>query len=69
MSCEEDDDWWDDPEPIVEIKQINIENTTISRKELLTIEAALKMCLDRKLERLNLILGQTKTPACIIKKD
>ena len=59
MSCEEDDDWWDDPEPIVEIKQINIENTTISRKELLTIEEALKMCLDRKLERLNLILGQT----------
>ena len=60
MSCEEDDDWWDDPEPIVEVKQINIENMTISKSELLTIEIALILCLDRKLERLNLFLPYLK---------
>ena len=58
MSCEEDDDWWDDPKPIVDVKQINIENMTISKSELLTIENALILCLDRKLERLNLLLKQ-----------
>ena len=40
MSCEEDDDWWDDPEPIVKVKNINIENTTISKEELLKIQEA-----------------------------
>lgn len=58
MSCEEDDDWWDDPEPIVEVKNINIENTTISKEELLKIQEALTICLDRKLEKLNLLLKQ-----------
>ena len=58
MSCEEDDDWWDDPEPIVKVKNINIENTTISKEELLKIQEALTICLDRKLEKLNLLLKQ-----------
>ena len=34
MSCEDDDYGWDDPEPIVEIRKINLLITTISKKEL-----------------------------------
>ena len=58
MSCEDDDYGWDDPEPIVEIRKINLLITTISKKELSTIEEAMILCLDRKLEKLNLLLKQ-----------
>ena len=58
MSCEDDDYGWDDPEPIVEIRKINLLITTISKKELSTIEEAMLLCLDRKLEKLNLLLKQ-----------
>ena len=56
MSCEDDDYGWDDPEPIIEVRKINVDITTISQKELLTIEEAMTVCLDRKLEKLNLLL-------------
>ena len=56
MSEEWDDDGWDDPEPIIEMREINVDITTISQKELLTIEEAMTVCLDRKLEKLNLLL-------------
>ena len=56
MSCEDDDYGWDDPEPIIEVRKINVDITTISQKELLTIEEAMAVCLDRKLEKLNLLL-------------
>ena len=56
MSEEWDDDGWDDPEPIIEVRKINVDITTISQKELLTIEEAMTVCLDRKLEKLNLLL-------------
>lgn len=56
MSEEWDDDAWDDPEPIIEVRKINVDITTISQKELLTIEEAMTVCLDRKLEKLNLLL-------------
>ena len=56
MSCEDDDYGWDDPEPIIEVRKINVDITTISPKELLTIEEAMTVCLDRKLEKLNLLL-------------
>ena len=56
MSEEWDDDGWDDPEPIIEVRKINVDITTISQKELLTIEEAITVCLDRKLEKLNLLL-------------
>ncbi len=56
MSEEWDDDGWDDPEPIIEVRKINVDITTISQKELLTIEEAMIVCLDRKLEKLNLLL-------------
>ena len=52
----DDDDVWDDPEPIVEVRKIDVDITTISQKELLTIEEAMMLCLDRKLEKLNLLL-------------
>jgi hypothetical protein len=52
----DDDDVWDDPEPIVEVRKIDVDITTISQKELLTIEEAMTVCLDRKLEKLNLLL-------------
>ena len=55
MSEEWDDDGWD-PEPIIEVRKINVDITTISQKELLTIEEAMTVCLDRKLEKLNLLL-------------
>lgn len=56
MSEEWDDYGWDDPEPIIEVRKINVDITTISQKELLTIEEAMTVCLDRKLEKLNLLL-------------
>ena len=56
MSCEDDDYGWDDPEPIIEVRKINVDITTISQKELLTIEEAMTVCLDRKLEKLNLLI-------------
>ena len=56
MSCEDDDYGWEDPEPIIEVRKINVDITTISQKELLTIEEAMTVCLDRKLEKLNLLL-------------
>ena len=56
MSCEDDDYGWDDPEPIIEVRKINVDITTISQNELLTIEEAMTVCLDRKLEKLNLLL-------------
>ena len=56
MSEEWDDDGWDDPEPIIEVRKIDVDITTISQKELLTIEEAMTLCLDRKLEKLNLLL-------------
>lgn len=56
MSCEDDDYGWDDPEPIIEVRKINVDITTISQKELLTIEEAMTVCLDRKVEKLNLLL-------------
>ena len=56
MSCEDDDYGWDDLEPIIEVRKINVDITTISQKELLTIEEAMMVCLDRKLEKLNLLL-------------
>ena len=56
MSEEWDDDGWDDSEPIIEVRKINVDITTISQKELLTIEEAMTVCLDRKLEKLNLLL-------------
>jgi hypothetical protein len=56
MSEEWDDDVWDDPEPIIEVRKINVDITTISQKELLTIEEAMTVCLDRKVEKLNLLL-------------
>ena len=56
MSEEWDDDGGYDPEPIIEVRKINVDITTISQKELLTIEEAMTVCLDRKLEKLNLLL-------------
>lgn len=56
MSCEDDDYGWEDTEPIIEVRKINVDITTISQKELLTIEEAMTVCLDRKLEKLNLLL-------------
>ena len=57
MSEDYDDDYgWDDFEPIIEVRKINVDITTISQKELLTIEEAMTVCLDRKLEKLNLLL-------------
>ena len=47
MSEEWDDNGWDDSEPIIEVKKINVDITTISQKELLTIEEAMTVCLDR----------------------
>ena len=35
MSCEDDDYGWDDPEPIVEIRKINLLITTISKKRVI----------------------------------
>jgi hypothetical protein len=56
MSEEWDDDGGYDPEPIIEVRKINVDITTISQKELLTIEEAMTVCLDRKVEKLNLLL-------------
>lgn len=59
MSCEDDEYGWDDdPKPIVEVRKIDISITTITAAELSTIEEAMRLCLNRKLEKLNLLLKQ-----------
>ena len=59
MSCEDDDyGWEEEPEPIVEVRKINLEVNTVSKEELSTIKDAMKLCLDRKLEKLRLLLRQ-----------
>ena len=58
MSEEDDDDGWEDPEPVIEVRKISIEVRTVSRAQLATIEEALTVCLDRKLDKLNLLLKQ-----------
>ena len=60
MSCEDHDYGWDDVqiEPIIEVRKINLAITTISQKELCKIEEAMTMCLDRKFDKLNLLLRQ-----------
>ena len=72
MSCEDDDYGWDDPEPIIEVRKINLSITTITNKELATIEEAMYLCLDRKLEKLNLLLKQMnvyRVGDCLIVND
>ena len=72
MSEEWDDDVWDDPEPIVEVRKIDVDITTISKEELLTIEEAMMLCLDRKLEKLNLLLKMMnvyQAGSCLIAND
>lgn len=56
MSCEEDDDVWDDPEPVITkaIRQINI--NTLTQDKLKEIENGLILCVEQKLEKLNVIL-------------
>lgn len=56
MSCEDADDVWDDPEPIITtvIRQINID--TITQGKLKEIEKGIILCIEQKLEKLNLIL-------------
>lgn len=58
MSCEDDDYGWDDPVPVVEVRKINIDVHTISLKELGLIEEAMTICLDRKFDKLNILLKQ-----------
>ena len=58
MSEEDDDDGWEDPEPVIEVRKISIEVRTVSRAQLATIEEALTVCLDRKMDKLNLLLKQ-----------
>ncbi len=58
MSCEDDYDYSDDFEPIVEIRKINVDVNTISLKELELIEEAMTICLDRKIDKLNILLKQ-----------
>lgn len=58
MSCEDDDYGRDDPEPIIEVKKINVCLTTITREHINKIEKGLSLCLDRKLNKLNLLLKQ-----------
>lgn len=74
MSCEEDDDWYDeeDLEPIIETRKINISVTTITKSELSNIEEAMILCMDRKLEKLNLLLKQMNVYCmcdCLIVND
>ena len=72
MSEEWDDDAWDDPEPIVEVRKIDVDITTISKEELLTIEEAMILCFDRKLEKLNLLLKMInvyQAGNCLIAND
>ncbi len=58
MSCEDDDYGWDDPEPVIEVRKINVEVNTISLEELNLIEEAMLICLDRKFDKLNILLKQ-----------
>ena len=52
----DDDDVWDDPEPVVEqiIRKITI--NTLSRSQINEIEKGLILCVEQKLEKLNVIL-------------
>ncbi|MBO5224546.1 MAG: hypothetical protein J6C23_08560 [Clostridia bacterium] len=59
MSCEDDDDYgWDDYvyEPIITVQNIKVSINTISKNDVKTIEEALTLCLDMKLDKLNVIL-------------
>ena len=60
MSCEDDwyDDMYDDWEEIYETVMVDLHITTITKEKLLKIEEGLKLCLDRKLDKLNLLLKQ-----------
>jgi len=57
MSCDDDDYGWDEePEPIIEVVQLNLTVDTVSREKLDSIVKGLSLCLDRKLDKLNLML-------------
>lgn len=59
MSCEDDYDFGDyDYTPIIEVRKINVEVNTISLEELEVIEKAMTTCLDRKFDKLNILLKQ-----------
>jgi hypothetical protein len=55
MSDDYEDDWWDDPEPIIEtvIREIKINNVRAS--DVRTFEKGLITCIEQKLEKLNII--------------
>ena len=68
----DDDDWWDDPEPIIEtvIKKIQISN--VQACDIQVFEKALISCVEQKLEKLNLIANQMNVYAvgnCLIIND
>ena len=54
----DDDDVWDDPEPIIEtiIREIKIDN--INACDIQVFEKGLITCIEQKLEKLNIIANQ-----------
>lgn len=64
MSAEDDDYGWDDPEPIVEIKNITLTCRAITSEQIQMMITGLATCLDRKIDKLNLLLKSMNVYEC-----